>query len=449
MYSPKLESLFRRKGIEVGDVIKVTKGKKVYEGILMPRIKLGDRNCLVIKLPNGYNVGIRYEKGVKVQRIKKGKPIKFVPARARLRKRTGLPTVSILGAGGTIASRVEYRTGAVFPAFSPADLLLSFPELEEIANIKARRLFDLYSEDITPCHWQLIAKEVAKEVRKGVDGVVLMHGTDTMHYTSAALSFMLQSLPVPVVLVGAQRSSDRGSSDNLVNLVCATLSAGHSTLAEVMICMHGSMSDEFCYLHQGTKVRKLHTSRRDTFRSINVLPFAKVFYSDRKIEYLRKDFKVRDKKRKLKIDTRINPNVTLVYFHPGLKPEYVRSLAKFYDGIVIAGTGLGHVSTNPLKDRWAHSLLPALKELIGSGIPVVMAPQTLYGRLQMDVYEAGRLLNEIGVIGHGCDWLPEVALVKLMWVLGRTRKMERIKEEMLTNVAGEISSVSDPRAFLF
>jgi glutamyl-tRNA(Gln) amidotransferase subunit D len=209
------------------------------------------------------------------------------------------------------------------------------------------------------------------------------------------------------------------------------------------------MSDEFCYLHQGTKVRKLHTSRRDTFRSINVLPFAKVFYSDRKIEYLRKDFKVRDKKRKLKIDTRINPNVTLVYFHPGLKPEYVRSLAKFYDGIVIAGTGLGHVSTNPLKDRWAHSLLPALKELIGSGIPVVMAPQTLYGRLQMDVYEAGRLLNEIGVIGHGCDWLPEVALVKLMWVLGRTRKMERIKEEMLTNVAGEISSVSDPRAFLF
>jgi glutamyl-tRNA(Gln) amidotransferase subunit D len=408
----------------------------------MPRIELGDVNSLVIKLENGYNVGIKFDKNIKVELIKKGKPIQFKPSEIKLEKDPTKPTVSILGTGGTLASRVEYKTGAVFPAFSPSDLLLSFPKLKEIANIKGRKLFDLFSEDMTPKHWQIIAKEVAKEIKAGVDGVVLMHGTDTMHYTSAALSFMLQNLPAPVVLVGAQRSSDRGSSDNEMNLLSAVITAANSEIAEITVCMHGSMSDDFCYVHQGTKVRKMHTSRRDTFQSINVLPFAKVWYLEKKIEYLRDDFKKKDKKRKLKLDTKINSNVGLIYFHPGIKPEFIESLAKFYDGIVIAGTGLGHVSTNPFKDKYAKSLIPSLKKLISSGIPVVIAPQTIFGRINLNVYTAGRLLNEIGVIGDGCDWLPEVALVKLMFVLGHTKKMEKVKKLMLTNMAGEISEAS-------
>jgi glutamyl-tRNA(Gln) amidotransferase subunit D len=408
----------------------------------MPRIELGDVNSLVIKLENGYNVGIKFDKNIKVELIKKGKPIQFKPSEIKLEKDPTKPTVSILGTGGTLASRVEYKTGAVFPAFSPSDLLLSFPKLKEIANIKGKKLFDLFSEDMTPKHWQIIAKEVAKEIKAGVDGVVLMHGTDTMHYTSAALSFMLQNLPAPVVLVGAQRSSDRGSSDNEMNLLSAVITAANSEIAEITVCMHGSMSDDFCYVHQGTKVRKMHTSRRDTFQSINVLPFAKVWYLEKKIEYLRDDFKKKDKKRKLKLDTKINSNVGLIYFHPGIKPEFIESLAKFYDGIVIAGTGLGHVSTNPFKDKYAKSLIPSLKKLISSGIPVVIAPQTIFGRINLNVYTAGRLLNEIGVIGDGCDWLPEVALVKLMFVLGHTKKMEKVKKLMLTNMAGEISEAS-------
>lgn len=438
-YSEGIVKVLKKKKIEIGDRLRVTKGKFVLEGILMPRIELGDRNCLVIKADNGYNIGIEFEKGVKVKLVKKGRPIKFKPSRIKPKKDPVKPTVSILGCGGTIASRVEYRTGAVFPAFSPGDLILSFPELKEIATISGRKLFDLFSEDMTPKHWQIIAKEVAKEIKKGVDGIVLMHGTDTMHYTSAALSFMLQDLPIPVVLTGAQRSSDRGSSDNAMNLLCSTLTAARSDIAEVVICMHGASSDDFCYVHQGCKVRKMHTSRRDTFRSINVLPYAKVWYLERKIEYLRKDFKKRDRKRKLKLDTKINPNVGLIYFHPGMKPEFVENLKKFYDGIIIAGTGLGHVSTNPGNDKFARSLIPSLKSLIDSGIPVVIAPQTIYGRLNLDVYSAGRLLSKIGVIGHNCDWLPEVALVKLMFVLGHTKNMKKIEELMLNNIAGEIS----------
>jgi len=447
VYSQEIESLLKSKKIKVGDRVRIFKKGNKYEGLLMPRIELGDSSSIVIKLDNGYNTGIKFEKGDKIKLLKKGRAIKFRSARIRLVKDTHKPTVSILGAGGTIASRIEYKTGAVFPAFSPADLLLSFPELKEITNIKGRKLFDLFSEDISPLHWQIIAKEVAKEMKKKIDGIVLMHGTDTMHYTSAALSFMLQNLPVPVVLVGAQRSSDRGSSDNAINLLSSVLTAAQSDVAEVTVCMHGNMSDDFCYVHSGVKVRKMHTSRRDTFRSINVLPYAKVWYSERKIEYLREDFRRRGKG-KVKLDDKINPNVGLIHAHPGIKPEFVENLSNFYDGVVIAGTGLGHVPTNPRGDKFVKGLIPSLKRLIDSGIPVVIAPQTIYGRLQMNVYETGRLLNRTGVIGHNCDWTPETALVKLMFVLGKTKNMEKIRELMLTNMIGEISERSEVKTFL-
>jgi glutamyl-tRNA(Gln) amidotransferase subunit D len=438
LYSQEIELLLKSKKISVGDRVRVTKGKLSYEGLLMPRIALGDPATLVIKLDNGYNIGIKFEKGTQLKLLKRGKPIRFKPASYKAKKDETKPTVSILGCGGTIASRVEYTTGAVFPAFSPGDLLLAFPEIGEISNIKARKLFDLFSEDMTVNHWQIIAREVEKEIKAKADGIVLMHGTDTLHYTSAALSFMLQDLPVPVVLVGAQRSSDRGSSDNAMNLLCSVLAAGKSDIAEVSVCMHGSMSDDFCFLHQGTKVRKLHTSRRDAFQSVNALPYAKIWYQERKIEYLRNDYKKRGA-RGLKVDDKINPNVALVHIYPGIKPEFIENLSKYFEGLVLAGTGLGHVPTNPSQEKLARSILPAIKNLINSGIPVVIAPQTIFGRLNLNVYSAGRLLDEAGVIGNGCDWLPETAFVKLAWVLGHTKDMKKVKEMMLTNYCGEIS----------
>lgn len=438
LYSPEIESLLKSKNISTGDRVAIAKDKLAYEGLLMPRIALGDPASIVLKLDNGYNIGIRFEKGIQLKLLSKGKPIRFMPAKFSQKFDKDKPTIPILGCGGTIASRIEYTTGAVFPAFSPEDLMLSFPEIGEIVNIRGRKLFDIFSEDMTPAHWQTIAREVENEIKKGAEGIVLMHGTDTMHYTSAALSFMLQSLPVPVILVGAQRSSDRGSSDNSVNLLCSTLAAAKSDVAEVSLCMHGSMSDEFCFLHQGTKVRKMHTSRRDAFQSVNSLPFAKVWYSERRIDYLRNDFQKREK-RTLKVDDKMNPNVVLLQTYPGIKPELIEELARFCEGVVIAGSGLGHVPANPSNDKMAKSILPAIKNLIGSGIPVVIAPQTIFGRLNPNVYSAGRMLNEAGVIGDGCDWTPETAFVKLMWILGKTKEMSKIREMMLTNYAGEIS----------
>lgn len=439
MYSSAIENALKKAGAKPGDSVKVESDGQIFEGVLMPRASQGDSNCLIVKLKTGYNAGIDFKAGAKIELGKKGKKTEESEANEPdLDATGGLPRISVLGCGGTIASKVDYSIGAVSPAFSPAEIIASFPELKKEAKFAGRQIFSLLSEDMTPLHWQAIAREVAKEIRDGAEGAVLMHGTDTMHYTSAALAFMLQDLPVPVVLVGAQRSSDRGSSDNAMNLFCSVMAA-KSDVAEVGVCMHGSTNDDYCLLHSGVRVRKMHTSRRDAFRSVNANPFAKIDYASGKFELLRNDFRKRDVKGKLKLDDKINPNVALIWVHPSIKPELIESLANFYDGVVLAGTGLGHIPTNPNNDTLAKSVAPAVKGLIQRGVPVVMAPQTLYGRVDMNVYSAGVLAKEVGIIGDFCDWLPETAFAKLCWVLGHTKDMKKVKEMMLENIAGEIS----------
>ena len=436
MYSKRVSSLLKKAGAEEGDAVKVSKGSDVHEGILMPRGQ-GDADCIVLKLKSGYNVGIACagKEEVEVKLLKKGtrKPTKQEPP-ATVAK----GALSILGCGGTISSKVEYLTGAVSPSMSASDLLAAVPELKSIGTINARSLFKIASDDMNPEHWKVMASEAAKDIKAGASGVVLTHGTDTMGYSAAALSFMLRT-PVPVVFVGSQRSSDRGSSDNVVNLLCAAVIA-KSDMAEVGVCMHAGTSDDTCAFHRGTRVRKMHTSRRDAFRSINAKPLATIDYKTRKVKVLDSNYAKRGS-RKLELDDNITPNVALIYAHPGIRPEFIKKLDS-YDGIVVAGTGLGHVPTNSMNNKLAVSILPEVKALVQGGIPVVMAPQTIYGRLNLNVYSGGRLLDEAGVIGDGCDWLPETALVKLMWVLGHTKKMDEVRKLMLENQAGELSGRS-------
>lgn len=440
MYSKKIESILKQKGIELGDKISYDG----FTGIFMPQTELGDPDNLIIKLNSGYNIGLKFDESKTLSLVEKGKSIIFKPSEIVLPIDEKKPTVSILGCGGTIASRVEYTTGAVFPAFSPSDFVSSFPKLKEYANMRSKKLFDLLSEDMTPEHWKVIAREVKSEIEAGSDGIVLMHGTDTMQYTACALSFMLQNLSVPVILVGAQRSSDRASSDNELNLLSAVYSAANIEVADVMVCMHESINDKFCALHPGTRVQKMHTSRRDAFKTIGANPYARVDGYNSKIEMINgsRVYRKKDKKRPLVFDDRINPNVGMVWIHPSIKPEFIESLSKFYEGIVLVGTGLGHVPTNPKNDPFTRSIVPAIKSLTASNIPVVMAPQTIYGRINMNVYTAGRMLLDAGVIGNYCDWTPAAALVKLMFVLGHTKEMGKIKEMMELPIAGEITTKS-------
>ncbi|MDO8554090.1 MAG: Glu-tRNA(Gln) amidotransferase subunit GatD [Candidatus Micrarchaeota archaeon] len=346
--------------------------------------------------------------------------------------------IAILGCGGTIVSKIEYKTGAVFPAIDPEEIKTAFPKIETLAKITTKQIFSLLSEDMNSSHWSIAGKAVMDKIREGVEGVVLMHGTDTMHYSSAAMSFMIQNLPIPVIFVGSQRSSDRPSSDNETNLLNAVYAAKQN-FAEVAICMHANTNDDYCNLIRGVNARKLHTSKRDAFKSVNSPPLAKVNYISNTFESLT-DMKKREK-RTPKTDFKFNDNVAMIYVHPNIQPKFISKLSSF-DGIVLMGTGLGHVPTNPFGDRNASPVIKEVKELINSDIPVVMTPQTIFGRVNMNVYTAGRLLKEAGVIGDGCDWTPETAFVKLSWILGHTKKIAKVKEEMLTNMIGEISERS-------
>jgi glutamyl-tRNA(Gln) amidotransferase subunit D len=426
-YKGEALAIIRKVGADVGDMIRVTKGKEVYEGILIPRSEYGDETHIVVKLKNGYNIGIEITSETKIERIGKGiKPTFAAPPQPE--QNPQLPRVTILSTGGTIASRVDYRTGGVRPALTAGDLYSVVPELADIARINAQIVFSLFSENITPRQWGELATAIEEQAGKGADGVVIAHGTDTMGYTAAALSFALQNLPFPVVIVGAQRSADRPSSDAATNLIGAVTAAAGAPFAEVTIAMHETTSDDSIVFHRGTKVRKCHTSRRDAFKSVNATPIARM--KNRELTMLTQDYKKRGASERVVLKPEFNDKVALVKFYPGMNPAVIDWLVnQDYRGIILEGTGLGHINMKSFG---------AVRKAIVKGVIVAMTSQCIWGRVNMNVYDAGRDLQAQGVIPLE-DMLPETALVKLMWVLGQTRDAEEAKRLLKTNVAGEIS----------
>ncbi|MBS7608933.1 Glu-tRNA(Gln) amidotransferase subunit GatD [Candidatus Bathyarchaeota archaeon] len=417
-------------GAEIGDLIRIVKGGRVFEGILIPRSEYGDDKHIVIKLRSGYNIGVRLTPDAKVEKIGRGEKPAFV-APPLPEQNPALPKVAIISTGGTIASRVDYRTGAVRPALTASDLYSVVPELADIARIDAQILFSLYSENITPAHWTIMAKTVAEKIAEGVDGVVIAHGTDTMGYSAAALSFALQNLPVPVVFVGSQRSADRPSSDAATNLTGAVLAAAKAPFAEVAVAMHETISDTSIVLHRGTKVRKCHTSRRDAFKSVNAQPLARI--KENHITMLTEDYQRRDPSRRLVVKPNFSDKVALVKFYPGMDPTIIDwYVEKGYRAIVLEGTGLGHVS---------NRLFQSIKRAVEKDVLVAMASQCIWGRVNMNVYDTGRDLLALGVIPLE-DMLAETATVKLMWIYGQTDNPEEAKQLLKTNIAGEYSTRS-------
>lgn len=425
-YKGRALDLINKYKVRVGDRIIVRNEDSSFVGILMPRSELDDDAHIVLKLDDGYNVGISIDS---LQIEKAPQEEVFTPPSRQPISRPGLPKVSIISTGGTIASRVDYRTGAVSPALTAEDLYQSVPELGDLADIRTEILFSLLSENIKPENWTILAKCIERHIKEGAHGIVITHGTDTMGYTSAALSFALRNLPVPVILVGSQRSSDRPSSDAYLNLKGAVTAAAKAPFAEVGVLMHSTSSDDELVIHRGTRVRKMHTSRRDAFVSINAPPLAKV--KDGRVETFG-NYKERGGELKLKAD--FDEEVVLIKTFPGIPTDIFDPIIhRGFHGIVLEGTGLGHVP---------ERIFPVIKRAIQSGVVVVMASQCIYGRVNMNVYSTGRELLSMGVIPCG-DMLPETALVKLMWVLAQTRDMEEARRLFLTNIAGELSKRSE------
>jgi glutamyl-tRNA(Gln) amidotransferase subunit D len=425
--------LLKKAECEVGDLICVTSKGKEFEGILIPRTEGNENSNIVIKMKSGYNIGIQATEEVVVKKVGKGsKPTFAAPPLPK--QNPALPHVVIMSTGGTIASRVDYRTGAVRSAISASDLYGVVPELADIAQVDTKIVFSLYSENITQKHWTELAQTVAQHITKDIDGIVIAHGTDTMAYTSAALSFALQNLPVPVIVVGAQRSSDRPSSDAATNLIGAVKAAGEAPFAEVGLAMHETVSDTSIVINRGTRVRKCHTSRRDTFKAVNAFPIARV--ENQKVTMLTEQYEKRGTSKKLVLKPNFSEQVALIKFYPGLNPAIIDwYVSQGVKGILLEGSGLGHVS---------KVCFEALENAAKHNVVVALASQCIWGRVNMNVYDTGRDLLARGVVPLD-DMFPETGLVKLMWALGQTSNPQEAKVLLKTNIAGELSARTLPQ----
>ena len=425
-YKNESLKILNNAGISIGDLIKIITKTTKYSGNLLPRYEYSEENYIVIKLSNGYNIGIDAKNITNIQKIMSGEKPKFIPPE-KPNVKESLPKIAILGTGGTIASRIDYKTGAVNPAFSAEELYSIIPELSAYANINTELVSNIASEQMNPEDWTNIAKKVIEKINEGNQGIIIGHGTDTMAYTSAALSFALKNCPIPVIITGAQRSTDRPSSDASLNMISSVIMASKKVLNGVYLAMHSSIEDNEVSIHSGTRVRKNHTSRRDAFQSIGVDPIAIVNQD-----------KVTIGEESIKNNNQFNPkikfeeNISLLKFHPGFNSDIIDKIIELdTKGIILEGTGLGHVNSRCNK---------SIKKAIDNGMFVGMTSQCLQGRIKMTVYSAGRNLLNIGVIPLE-DMLPETALVKLMWAYGNYENKE-IKNIMLKNIAGEYTERS-------
>ena len=422
-YKGKSFEYLQQKDVNVGDSIKVI-SDLTYTGILMPRYETSEDSHIVLKLKSGYNIGIELDE---IKDIEKISSPEEVTIEENVKKTdSALPKILLLSTGGTIASKVDYRTGAVTPALTAADLNDAVPEIAKIANIDAEVLFSEYSENLQPEHWVETAKKIQSVVDLDYKGVIVAHGTDTMHYSSAFLSFALSGLKIPVVFVGSQRSSDRPSSDAASNLIAATRFIAQTDVNGIYVVMHHNESDETISCHLGTRVRKNHTSKRSAFETIGNDPAFLIL--DEKIikNYRDEFFENQSFNPKLGIDTR----VALVKYHPGYEPRQIEALIDLgFKAIIFEGTGLGHVG---------KTMYDVIEKASTKGLFLGMTSQCIDGRVRMTVYESGRDLLELGITPLE-NMIPEVALVKTMWALGNSEDNDGLKKLLLENIASEFS----------
>jgi glutamyl-tRNA(Gln) amidotransferase subunit D len=410
--------------IAVGDAVKLL-ADITYSGIIMPRYEHSDDKHIVLKLKSGYNIGLEISKIEKVE--KEQVTEKISETNEKIEKVEGFPKILLLSTGGTIASKIDYRTGAVTPVLTADELNASVPELAKIANIDTEVLFSEYSENIMPEHWLKIAEKIEKYSKSDYSGIIIAHGTDTMHYTSSFLSFALSGFPIPIVLVGSQRSSDRASSDAALNLIGATKFIIENNTNGIYVVMHQDENDDTIACHLGTRVRKNHTSKRGAFQTIGDIPAFIITEKQIQKNISKSYFEKDEFQPRINLDTK----VALVKYHPGFDPNLLNQIIEMgYKGIIFEGTGLGHIG---------KVMYENVKKANEKGIFLGMTSQCVDGRVRMTVYESGRDLLDLGIIPLE-NMIPEVALVKAMWAIGNSQNMEGVKEIMLQNIASELTN---------
>ena len=420
-YKGKSFDYLNQKDVSVGDSIKVI-SDLTYEGILMPRYETSEDSHIVLKLKSGYNIGIELSEISDIKKI--SSPKEIIEQNNVNDEDSSLPKILLLSTGGTIASKVDYRTGAVTPALTAADLNDAVPEITNIANVDTEVLFSEYSENLQPEHWFEIATRLDSLAKSDYVGIIIAHGTDTMHYTSSFLSFALSGFPIPVALVGSQRSSDRPSSDAAVNLIAATKFLTKANTNGIFVVMHNDSNDDTVVCHKGTRVRKNHTSKRGAFETVGDDPA--FIITENNIEKNMNDDFFKNEKYDPKLN--LDAKVALVKYHPGYDPRQIKDLADLgFGAIIFEGTGLGHIG---------KTMYDVIRDAKEQGLFLGMTSQCLDGSVRMTVYDSGRDLLDLGIVPLE-NMIPETALVKAMWACGNSTNSEEIESLMLRNIASE------------
>ena len=434
-------------GTPVKVAVKTWSGVVEHEGLALPA---AGPKLITLKLANGYNVSYP-ESYVESVEILDEVEISEEEAPTPIEQDGNLPLVHLIHTGGTIASKVDYATGAVTARFEPDELLQSVPELRSVARLRVVKLGNMFSDDIRPRHWNRMLKATEEAFAEGAVGVVITHGTDTLHLSAAAMGYGWAGNggrpPGRIVLTGSQRSPDRGSSDAAENLVAAVHWAAHGPEptgyrdASVVV-MHSESSDGQCAVLPGIACRKYHSSRRDAFKAINQGPLAWINNDGTGPSIEMAEHEPADARVEAISPMMFNEDTRIAQFiaDPHLDPNLVMLAIKDgFDAIVLHGTGLGHLPiSDPQDDSPENTKLRLmLEDHCSNGGVVVVVAQTIHGPMNLNVYAKGREQQDMGVIGHGSLCPPGSALVKLHHLLSRGGGQETVASNWTEDLCGE------------
>lgn len=326
-----------------------------------------------------------------------------------------MPKVLLLHTGGTLGMRIQEHTLA--PGSYAAELLQKVPELKELTAVDSEIVCNLDSSDIGPTHWSDLAIHIANQ-RETYDGFVIIHGTDTMAYTASALAYALEGLDRPVILTGAQRPLAALRTDARRNLADA-VELATCDIPEVGICFDGS-------LLRGCRATKNNSRAYAAFSSPGCQPLARLGVDIDIANHVRRPIVP------FRCDARFDARVVVVYVTPGMHPRLIEQLltaSNDLKGIVLAAFGAGTLPTH------THPLAPVIKEIIDSGVDVLVVTQSS-GRVNLGLYQNSQGLLEAGAIPGG-EMLIEAAVTKLMHALAVYERRGDRRRYLEWNVAGE------------
>ncbi len=322
--------------------------------------------------------------------------------------------ILLIATGGTIASKKT--EDGLAPQITSEELLGYVPEIKEFCNVETIQLLNIDSTNIQPEYWVLMTEAIESNYDK-YDGFVISHGTDTMSYTSAALSYLIQNLDKPVIITGAQKPINVDITDAKKNLLDSFRFAAEKDVRGVYLVFDGKAI-------VGTRARKVKSKSYSAFESIN-FPVAAIIDDSRITKYIRGEKFTEP----VKFFKDIFPSIFLLKLAPGMEPDVLDYIGEKYEGVVIESYGAGGL---PFQDR--RNFLEKLGALAERGKIIVIATQVMFEGSDMGVYEVGvKALKKYNVL-QAYDMTIEAAITKLMWIMAQTKDFDEVREMFYTRI---------------